>query len=313
MTDRPVFSVVVPVFNSERTLKELSERLISVFENKLKAGYEIIFVDDASNDRSWDVLQELDREHEKISIIQLSRNFGQHNATLCGFNACRGQYIITLDDDLQHLPEDIPGLYQRLLDTGADVVIGRPEIKRHSLFRKLGSLVIDRAYRSIFNKPAGLYIGSFRLMKAWVVGEIINDKSPNPMIGGMLLQSTSRIVNFTINHGQRRYGRSNYGIGKIFQLSFNLLINYSTIPLRTVSVCGLLLFGASLMAGLIVVLRKIFGLVSVPGWTSVMLLLLFFSGLNLIVLGVVGEYLARIIKEVTHTRQYVIRERTVSK
>ncbi len=205
-TKRPLFSVVIPVYNSERSLNELSKRVIEIFKKEIKVDYEIIFVDDGSNDRSWDVLKGLKHNNTRITIIQLSRNFGQHNATLCGFNFCRGDYIVTLDDDLQHPPEEIPKLYRRMIETGTNVVIGRPEKKKHSLFRNLGSLIIDQAYQKIFDKPAGLYIGSFRLLKGWVVKEIILNKSPNPMIGGLILQTTDKIVNETLVHCKRVYG-----------------------------------------------------------------------------------------------------------
>jgi polyisoprenyl-phosphate glycosyltransferase len=305
---RPLFSVVIPVYNSERSLNELSKRLIDVFEKEMDAGYEIIFVDDASGDQSWDMLKKIKRSNARITVIRLSRNFGQHCATMCGFNQCRGEYVVTLDDDLQHPPEEIPKLFRKLTETGADVVIGRPGKKRHSIFRNLGSLIVDRAYQKIFNKPPGLYIGSFRIMREWVLKECILNKSPNPMIGGIILQATHNIVNESLAHCKRAYGSSNYSLGKIFKILLDLFINFSTIPLKIVSGCGTVFFIMSVIAGVVIVERKISGLITIPGWASIMVLFLFFSGVNMIVLGVVGEYLARIIKEITYAKQYLIRE-----
>jgi glycosyltransferase involved in cell wall biosynthesis len=305
---RPLFSAVIPVYNSERSLNELSKRLVDVFEKEMNVEHEIIFVDDASKDQSWDVLKKIKRTNTRIVVIRLSRNFGQHNATMCGFNHCRGEFVVTLDDDLQHPPEEIPKLYQRLTETGADVVIGCPEKKRHSIFRNLGSLFIDRAYRRIFDKPPEIYIGSFRMIKEWVVKELVLNKSPNPMIGGIILQTTHNIANERLAHCKRAYGSSNYKFEKIIKIVLDLFINFSTIPLKIVSGCGTVFFIMSVIAGLYIIGRKILGLITIPGWASIMVLFLFFSGLNMIVLGVVGEYLARIIKEVTYAKQYLIRE-----
>jgi glycosyltransferase involved in cell wall biosynthesis len=307
MAIHPVFSIVVPVYNSERSLKQLYQRLVVVFRKELKSPYEIIFVDDASTDHSWNVLKELKQTRSGPIIIQLSRNFGQHSATLCGFNYCRGDYVVTLDDDLQHPPEEIPKLFSRLTESGADVVIGRPESKKHSLFRNIGSAIIDRTYQKIFDKPPGLYIGTFRILRSWVVKEIAHNSSPNPIIGGLILQTSSRIINEKINHCKRVYGNTNYTISRLMTLTKDLFFNYSVIPLMIVSRCGFFIFGISIIAGIYILVRKIYGLITVPGWASIMLLLLFFSGLNMIVLGVVGEYLAKIIKEVTRTKQYLIR------
>jgi len=309
MAVHPVFSVIVPVYNSDRSLKELYQRLVAVFRKELRRSFEIIFVDDDSNDRSWEVLTGLKQKSSGPVVIRLSRNFGQHSATLCGLNSCHGEYVVTMDDDLQHSPEEIPKLIRRMEETGADVVIGRPEKKQHSYLRNVGSLIIDRAYGTIFDKPAGLYIGSFRLMRSWVVKEIILNRAPNPMIGGLILQTTSRIVNEDLAHCKRAYGTSNYKLGTIRQLVVDLFINFSTIPLRLVSGCGALFFSLSVVAAVIIVFQKISGSITVPGWASIMILFLFFSGLNMIILGIVGEYLARIIKEVSNLKQYLIREK----
>ena len=303
----PEYSVVVPVYNSEDSLYELCQRISQVF-NGMGKTYEIILVDDSSADNSWQIMKERKKNDEHIKIIQLMRNFGQHNAVICGFHHVTGKYVITMDDDLQNPPEEIPKLRNKILE-GYDVVIGAQEVKQDSIFKNLGSFFIRYLNTKIFNKPKDLKLSSFRIMTRAVVDEIKVLKTPYPYISGMMLSLTRNLTNVTVKHDKRKYGSSTYTIKKLIELAFNLIINYSSLPLKFLTFIGITVSAASFCMGLYFILKKLIIGIPVPGWTSVIFLLSFFNGLLLIILSIIGEYLARIINEVSNKQQFVIRER----
>jgi glycosyltransferase involved in cell wall biosynthesis len=305
----PEYSIVVPVYNSEASLKELCGRISSVFE-ELKESYEIILIDDSSMDNSWEIMKELNMLDEHITIIQLMKNFGQHNAIICGFHHVSGKYIITMDDDLQNPPEEIPRLIDKIKE-GYDVVIGSPIIKQDSLFKNLSSYVIRYLNTKIFNKPKDLKLSSFRIMTRAVADEIKALKTPYPYISGMLLSITRNLTNATVRHDERKHGSSTYTLTKLFKLSFNLIINYSSFPLKFFAIIGILVSIGSFGIGAFFVLQKLLVGIPVPGWTSIVVLLSFFCGLQLIILSIMGEYLSRIINEVSNRQQFVIREKHI--
>jgi glycosyltransferase involved in cell wall biosynthesis len=301
------YSVVIPVYNSEASLEELCDRIKEVF-TRLKESYEIILVDDSSVDNSWQVMKSLRENNKNIKIIQLMRNFGQHNALMCGFHHISGRYVITMDDDLQNPPELIPKLISEI-KKGYDSVIGDPDVKQDRLFKKVGSSLIRYLNTRIFNKPKDLKLSSFRIMKRVLTDEIKALKTPYPYISGMLLSLTTNIGNVTVRHEKRKYGRSAYGLNKLIKLAFNLIINYTSLPLRILTSFGILISILSFCMGLFLIIQKIRHDSIIPGWTSLVVLLSFFNGILLAVLSIMGEYLARIINEVSNKRQFVIREK----
>ncbi|MFX1501268.1 MAG: glycosyltransferase family 2 protein [Promethearchaeota archaeon] len=307
MDQEELISVVIPVYNSEQSLEELCERLEKVFE-KENMQYEIILVDDCSKDNSWKILKKLKNGNECIKIIRLMKNFGQHNAILCGFNYVNGDYVVTIDDDLQNPPEEIPKLLKKIKN-GYDAVIGCQQRKNDKLYKKLGSRAIRYLNRKIFGKPKNLIISSFRIMKKEVTDEIKLLKSPFPYITGMLLSLTNNIANETVKHDKRKYGTSTYSLSKLIRLSFNLMINYSSWPLKALAVVGFSISIFSFGYAMFVIVEKLTIGVNVPGWTSVIVLLSFFNGLILIMLALIGEYLGRIIIEVSNAPQFVIRKK----
>jgi len=301
------YSVVVPVYNSEASLEELCQRISEAF-SEIEESYEIILVDDSSSDSSWQIMKELKKNDKHIKIIQLMKNFGQHNAVICGFHNVTGKYIITMDDDLQNPPEEIPKLINKIKE-GYDVVIGAQEVKQDSIFKNLASFFIRYLNTKIFNKPKDLKLSSFRIMTDSVVNEIKILKTPYPYISGMMLSLTGNLTNVTVKHDKRKYGSSTYNITKLIKLAFNLIINYSSLPLKFFTFIGIILSAASFCMGLYFILKKLIVGIPVPGWTSVVFLLSFFNGLLLIILSIMGEYLARIINEVSNKQQFVIREK----
>lgn len=299
-------SFVIPVYNSEESLNHLYERILKIM-NANNFSFEIILINDNSKDNSLNVMKSLNQQDPRVKIISLMRNFGQHNAIMCGFNHAAGDYIITMDDDLQNPPEEIPKLLAKIQE-GYDVVIGKSVEKKHAAYRNLGSYLIGKSFEKIFNKPKFLKMSSFRIMHRSVVQNIIQSKTPNPMIDALILSNTLNIINVEVKHDERKFGNSGYSISKSIKLAFDLLINYSTIPLRFITYNGFFFAIIGLMIAIYVVIGKIFGTISISGWASIIALISIFSGLTLMSFGIVGEYLARIIGEVSSFKQYIVKE-----
>jgi hypothetical protein len=213
-----------------------------------------------------------------------------------------------MDDDLQNPPEEIPKLIQAMKE-GYDAVIGAPENKQDTIFKNLGSRIIRTLVTHIFNKPKELKLSSFRIMRKAISDEIKEYKTPYPFIAGIMLSLTKNIGNVTVKHESRRYGGSNYNFSKLLNLSFNLIINYTSLPLKVLAFTGIILSFISFSLGMYFVLKKLFIGVGVPGWTSLVVLTSVFNGILLAVLSLMGEYLVRIIAEVSHHRQFSVREK----
>jgi glycosyltransferase involved in cell wall biosynthesis len=305
----PEYSVVVPVYNSEPSLGELCHRISDVF-TKLGETYEIVLVDDSSSDNSWEVLNGLRKENKVVKIIQLMKNFGQHNATMCGFQHSSGKYVITMDDDLQNPPEEIPKLIDAI-EKGYDAVIGALESKKDTFLKKAGSSFVRYLNSKIFKTPKNMMLSSFRIMTKSVAHEIGALKTPYPYISGMLFSVTHNITNVIVAHERRKYGKSNYTFTRLVKLAFNLIINYTSLPLRFLSGVGLVFCILSFFMGLFFIVKKLLVKQILPGWTTVVVLLSFFNGLLLIILSIMGEYLGRIIGEVSNKHQFIVREKHV--
>lgn len=305
--ETPEYSVVIPVYNSETSLEELCHRINEVFTG-LKESYEIILVDDSSRDNSWNVMKSFRKNNKNIKIIQLMRNFGQHNAIMCGFQHVSGKYVITMDDDLQNPPEEIPKLIDEI-KKGCDVVVGALDSKQDTLLKKAGSSFVRYLISRIFKTPKNMRLSSFRIMTKAVAYEISVLRTPYPFISGMLFSVTCNITSVIVKHERRKYGHSNYTFSRLIKLAFNLIINYTSLPLRFLSGIGIVFCILSFIMGLFFIVKKLLVKQVLPGWTTVVVLLSFFNGLLLIILSVIGEYLARIIGEVSNKQQFVVREK----
>ena len=206
-----LYSVVVPVYNSEHTLEELYTRLKQVFETEIKEEFELILVDDSSRDGSYEVMEKLHETDRRVKIIQMARNFGQHPALLCGFHYAKGDFIITMDDDLQHRPEELPKMIQVMNERDdVDVILARYENRKHNLIRKIGTRVSIFATSKMLHKDPNLEITSFRLMRRFIVEAILNTDTHLPQIGNLLVQTSNRIINVPVHHDARKFGKSNY-------------------------------------------------------------------------------------------------------
>jgi glycosyltransferase involved in cell wall biosynthesis len=303
-----MISVVIPVFNSEETLPLLVERLFKV-EKTFGRPFEIVLVDDCSTDRSWQVLRSLRESYpDKLKLARLVRNQGQHNAILCGFSMVTGETVVTMDDDLQNPPEELPKLVQAI-DDGYELAIGAYGKKHHSRHRNFFGGLVDRVQRSLFDLPADFQLTSFRAIKRVVTDRTLQMGGVYPYVTSMLLCNVANYINVSVEHAPRHAGRSNYNMKKSLQLALNLILSYSSYPAYLVGALCAFAFLFSLSYACYVFWRLIFYGISVPGWTSIVLLLSFLGSVILFCLFIYGLYLARIHQLITRTRtSYTIRD-----
>jgi glycosyltransferase involved in cell wall biosynthesis len=308
MDKKPEISIVIPCYNSEKSLTELNKRLIQSLSN-MNINYEIIYINDCSKDNTLNVLKKLSEQSPQIKVIDLMFNIGQFRALYCGLETAKGEFIVTMDDDLQHPPKEIKKLYNRIKnDETIDAVFGKYITKEHSTVRNLGSSFIKFINEKVYNKPKHLTMSAFRIMRKNLVCTIIEHRTISPVIGAIILKSTDRIVNVEVMHEKRKYGKSNYNLFKLFKATLDNVLNFSSLPLQTISLIGIAVSFLSFFFSLFYLIRYFFTDVGVPGWTSLMVLLNFYAGLILISLGLIGEYLIRILMEVNGTPKYKIRQ-----
>lgn len=297
-------SVVVPVYNSQDTLVPLVDR-ISETLGRTAGGFEVILVNDGSNDRSWGVIQELAAARSVVRGVNLMKNYGQHNALLCGIRAATGDIIVTLDDDLQNPPEEIPNLIRPLLD-GADVVYGTSIDRNHSRWRNIGSLITKVALQSSMGAETASLVGPFRAFRTAVRDGFASYRGEYVSIDVLLTWGTRKFTSVDVPHHSRSVGRSNYTMRKLLTLALNMLTGFSVIPLQLASVLGfsLTLVGAVI---LIYVIGRTLIQESVPGFPFLASIIAIFSGAQLFALGIMGEYLARMHFRLLDRPTYVVR------
>lgn len=224
-------SVVIPVYNSEYSLVELYQRLTNALQI-ITDDYEIIMIDDYSKDDSYEQILQLHKKDNRVKAIKLAENFGQQNAIICGFNYIKGNYVITLDDDLQYNPEDIINLYNTIIK-GYEVVYGIPEDRDYSFYRKIGSKLTNYLFGLITPKNPGIRVSSFRIMTRELVEKVVKYKSSFVYISAIILKHTKNITNIYITHNERKYGKSNYNFIKLAQLFIKLYIYHGNLSLLT--------------------------------------------------------------------------------
>ena len=311
MTNNVEYSIIIPVYNSDSSLIELNERIKNVFKNIINKSYELIFIDDGSdNIYTWDVLEKLSNENNKVTVIQLMRNFGKSSALICGFSFVKGKFVIIMDDDLQHLPEDIPLL---LKQREHDIVIAEFKQKKHSIFKRVSSRIKGWFDYKLIGKPKHIKNSAFILVKREVINAINKLNILNPFLSALLFYITKDIVNVTCNHGDRQYGKSGYTLSKLLKQFSNLIINNSSLLLRVVAYIGV---SFSLISFILIVYyayRYFVIDISLFGWHTIITLVLFIGGLILFSVGIIGEYLIRIISGVEKKPPYIIRDKIFGK
>lgn len=286
----PHLSVVIPVFRSERTLPELYRRLVNVLPS-ITDQFEILFVEDCGGDGSWDIIESLSADDPHVRGIQLSRNFGQHAATICGITQAAGEWILTLDDDLEHPPEAIPELIRKARE-GYELVYAVYPERTHTGWRNLTSAMGRRMFRIAIPNLNYEY-SSFRLIRRNTAKALAEFDSPFPFVDGYLAWVTNRYGTVRIDHGQRAHGASNYTFRKLFTHTINIFVTFSDLPLRFATWLGLGAFVGGSAWLLFIVLARIVGGISVSGYASVMAGIIAFGGMQLLILGIFGEYLGR--------------------
>jgi len=297
-------SVVIPVYNSQKILPLLISELQKVLPG-IAQEYEIILVNDGSLDQSWSVIAKLCQTSDKIRGVDLARNFGQHNALLCGIRQASYEIIITMDDDLQHSPSDIPRLIKEI-EGGLDLVYATPEHENHSFWRKISSSLVKWALKISVNVPYAEKISAFRAFRTILRDNFSNYNNSYVSIDVLLSWGTRKIGFLEIKHHERRIGKSQYSFQKLLRHAANMLFGFSVLPLRVASVLGFIftIFGFIILA--YVLIRYLIQGGAVPGFSFLASTIAIFSGMILFVLGIVGEYLARIYTNVMTKPQYLV-------
>jgi undecaprenyl-phosphate 4-deoxy-4-formamido-L-arabinose transferase len=302
-------SVVVPVYNSEASLPLLIERLDPVLTAHAR-NFEAILVNDGSRDRSWDVISQLKHRYPWVRGISLTRNYGQHNALLCGIRAARNEVIVTLDDDLQNPPEEIPKLLGKLAE-GYDVVYGAPEEERHGLWRDLASCVTKTALQSAVGAETARHASAFRAFRTEARGGFANFQGPFVSIDVLLTWGASRFAAVPVQHDERRLGASQYTLRKLVRHAFNMMTGFSVLPLQIASLVGFVFTAFGFLVLVYVIGGYLIRGGSVPGFPFLASLIAMFSGVQMFALGIIGEYLARMHFRMMDRPSYAIRQQTV--
>lgn len=297
-------SVVIPVYGDGQHLRQIAEQIGEVISGR-DYRVELIAVDDCGPGNAWSVIEGLVRDRPQTIGIQLTRNYGQHNATMSGFAHATGDVVITLDDDLQHDPRSIPILLDALESANADVVYGTYDSKKHSAGRNLGSLIVNAFFRQTFRLP--ITVTSFRAIRSDVVRAILRYDLNFTFIDGLLAWNTRRIKTVTVPHRPRIDGRSGYSLGKLAFLAMNVFTNFSLLPLQVISFLGIASALGGFCLGLYYFILWSLSSIAVPGYASLIVTILTMGGMQLLSLGIIGEYLGRMHLNVNRMPQYTIR------
>lgn len=306
MPTDPELSLVIPVYNGSRTVGPLVEQIAKIFGS---TSFEVVLVNDGSEDNSERVCAELAQKFPRnVTFVHLSRNFGEHSAVLAGFTHSRGRYIAVLDDDGQNPPEEVVRMLDELKRKNYDVVYGHYIEKQHSWFRNLGSRFNDRIATLMLNKPRNLYLSSFKVMTRFLAQEIVKYRGPYPYADGLIYRVTRNIGQIPVEHRPSLGGASRYTFRRLVRLWLNMFLNFSIKPLRISVYVGLLASCLSVVALVAILIDKLWITPNLTvGIPTVLGSIVFFSGVQLMILGLVGEYLGRLYLDQTGTPQYVVR------
>jgi polyisoprenyl-phosphate glycosyltransferase len=299
-------SIIIPVFNSEKTIGEVVAQIKETLDSKLE--YELILVNDGSADSSYEKCKKLSESNDYIKFINLSKNFGQHNAVLAGLGFARGELITVIDDDLQTPPEEIWKLINKIGE-GYDVVYANYLYKKHGFLRNLGTRINGLMERVLLKKPGGIKTSSYFIIRKYIAKEIVKYEGPYPYLAGLILRITDNIGNFSVKHRERPYGKSNYSFVKLSKLWVNGFTNFSVKPLRVALFTGILIAFIGFVLSIFLVVRKFLNPETEVGWTSIIISVFLFSGIQLISVGLIGEYVGRSFLSLNKQPQYVIKEK----
>lgn len=299
-------SIVIPVYGSEQILPQLINRLQSVLESSCDIrSYEVILVNDCSPDCAWQVISELSCTRSWLKGITLRKNAGQHNALLTGLRFSTGRFIIMMDDDLQHDPQDIKKILQKLRE-GYDVCYSRFRNRQHALWKRAGSAFNDAVAQHLLRKPKGLYLSPFKGIVRGIRDEVVRFSGPHVYLDGLILSATNNIASIELYHHERPDGKSGYSLRKSISLWLKMATSFSIAPLRLASLLGLMFSGFGFLAAVALVIQR-FTVNAMPvGWSSLIVSVLILGGIQLLALGIIGEYIGRVLLHVNGRPQAVI-------
>ena len=299
-------SVVIPVYRSAPTI-ELLLRRVSAALAAITPSYEIVLVEDCSPDDTWQAIEQARGAHgDHVVAVQLMRNYGQHNALMCGLRIARGRVVVTMDDDLQNPPEEIPKLLARLEEGGFDLVYGSTEARQHAGWRNFGAALVWSFYRRVFD--GRVTPTTYRAMRYELARSVLFYDLNFTYLDGLLAWCTTRIGEVTVEHHARAVGTSSYSMRKLLLLALNLYTNFSLLPLQMVSVVGLLAALGGFGLGAYYVMLHFVSSIAVPGFASTIVAVLVLGGVQLLALGVIGEYLGRLHLNVNRKPQFIVRQ-----
>jgi undecaprenyl-phosphate 4-deoxy-4-formamido-L-arabinose transferase len=300
-------SFVIPCYRSEKTLPKVIAEIDGKMQQLVQFEYDIFLVNDCSPDNTFGVIRKLCEERSNIKGINFARNFGQHAALMAGLRHSDGDYVVCLDDDGQTPADEVDKLLFKL-DEGYDAVYAKYEHKQHSTFRNLGSKVNELMTRVMLDKPAELYISSYFAVKRFVVEDMIKYENSYPYVIGLVLRTTRNITNVVVKHREREEGSSGYTLGKLLNLWFNGFTAFSVKPLRIATGIGSLAAVLGFLYGVYTIIKRFINPDVPMGFSAIMSAVVFFGGMIMIMLGLIGEYIGRIYISMNNSPQYVIRE-----
>lgn len=303
---KTLISIVIPCYYSEKTISKVVEMTIDEFNKRIDYQCEFILVNDGSTDGTYEQIQKLAGKYPFVKGINLLRNFGQHNALMAGLHYAEGDYVLGMDDDMQTHPSQIFKLIVKIRE-GYDVVYGRYVRKKNSATKNLTSKLNEVSSRILLGRPKNIVSSNFWIISRQVAMEVIKYDSFNPYIDGIFYRITHNIGNVEVEHHKREVGTSNYTLKKLIRL-WMAYWNYSVIPLRISSMMGAVMAGVGFIAALVIIIRKLLDPSMLMGWASTVCIMTIFFGLVLLSLGIIGEYLGKILLTLTHTPQFIVRE-----
>lgn len=300
-------SFVIPCYYSARTIEGVVEEISTTMKGLSEYAYEIILVNDGSTDDTFEVIRKICAKKKEVYGINLARNFGQHAALMAGFHYVHGDIIVCLDDDGQTPAAEVGKLLDALAG-GADVVYARYAHKKHSPFRNFGSKVNELMTRVMLGKPKSLYLSSYFAAKRFIIDEMVRYTNPYPYVIGLVLRTTKNIVNVDVHHREREQGASGYTVGKLFALWFNGFTAFSIKPLRIATAIGGFVACSGFLYGIYTIIKKLVNPNVVIGFSSLMSAIVFLGGMQMLMLGIIGEYIGRIYISLNNSPQYVVKE-----
>ena len=301
-------SVIIPVYNSSSIISKLVSKISEeILKIKRISTYQIVLINDCSEDSSWSEISKICNQEKFIVGINLMKNYGQHNAIMAGINIAEGDYVITMDDDFQHSPTEISNILDRM-EEGYDVCYTNYKNNKYNAFKIFSSRLNNKISNFLINKPKNIYLSSFKCFTKKICEEIKKYDGPFVYIDGLIFDITKNVSSVDVEHLERMTGNSNYNIFKLISLWLRVLTNFSIVPLRISTIAGFFMTFVSFCSILVIVSIKLLNPTIAAGWASIISVLLFFSGLQFIVLGLIGEYIGRSYLNLNKKPQFVVRE-----